>query len=83
MDILAAHPNVLLCGDYNTTVQPQLDALNAAHPESWDWLRDQIHGGDRHLLDFYKFSSPHEAGFHQICWGKAHQRPKHRYGPGI
>ena len=70
MDILAVQPNVLRCGDSNTTVHPQLDALNAALPESWDWLRDQIHGGDRQLLDSYRVLHPTGRGFTRYAGGR-------------
>ena len=68
-EILADHPNALLCGDYNTTIQPQFDSLHAAHPESWDWLRDQVHGGDCPLLDAYRVLHPTGHGFTRYAGG--------------
>ena len=69
-DILVAHHNFLFCVDYNTTLQPQLDSLNAAHPESWEWLRDQVHGGERQLLDAYRVVHPTSQGFTRYAGGR-------------
>ena len=61
---------MFFCGDFNSTLQPAIDSSGSARPESWQWLREQIHVAPRPLTDLFRTLHPHDGGFTRYRGGR-------------
>ena len=57
-EVLGKFQKMSFCGDFNTTLQPAIDSSGSARPESWQWLREQIHLDPRPLTDSFRTLHP-------------------------